>query len=220
MTDELVGLRHESEVGVELPHGHGREVTSLDRFRFGDIVLVDVEQEGAEAALLKHSHERRPQALIRGGGDLQNLSALVDVGSVNALELQVTRYLRVQQHLRKVPTRHDELGNEVDVVLSASPEIVRRGARFELRVQIREVEGGTFGAVVTVTVHVEDALPQDTQETGDDALLQAGAQDNGIVFAVGKLLHSLRKPIGARLGIFFRGVAHLCFLRCEVGLVL
>ena len=47
-------------------------------------------------------------------------------------------------------------------------------------------EGGRFSAVVLVPVHVKNFLAGDRQESGQDALGEAGAEDDAVVL----LIHS------------------------------
>lgn len=67
-------------------------------------------------------------------------------------------YLGHEQHLDKVPVRHEELGDEVDVVVSCGVSELR-GRRLpgpKLVVQVREVQRRALSAVVIVAVHVQD----------------------------------------------------------------
>jgi hypothetical protein len=72
--DELMGGVAESEGDVELPHGHGGEVLVLEGGGVGGVVFVDVDQEGAEAALLEYSHETAAEGLLGRGGNLEDLA--------------------------------------------------------------------------------------------------------------------------------------------------
>ena len=48
------------------------------------------------------------------------------------------------------------------------------------RSDLREVQGCTVTAIVVVPVHVEDLLPLDGQETGQNALREASAENDDL----------------------------------------
>jgi hypothetical protein len=75
----------------------------------------------------------------------------------------------------------DELGDQVERVVPVPAQVGRGGGvRPELAVQLGEVERGGLAAVVVVAVHVEDLLAVDGEQAGEDALGEAGAEDDGL----------------------------------------
>mmetsp|Transcript_30538 Transcript_30538/g.57215 ORF Transcript_30538/g.57215 Transcript_30538/m.57215 type:complete len:316 (-) Transcript_30538:54-1001(-) len=154
VTDELMSVGLQPKVGVELTHGHFGEVSSLMGFRFLGVVLVNVQEEVAEAAFLKQSHERRRERLFGRGRDLQNLASLVHVGSSNALEVKIPSNLGVEEHFGEVSGRHDKLGNQIDIVITVLSQIRRGLSSLELLKEIREVKGGSVATVVSVAVQL------------------------------------------------------------------
>lgn len=67
-------------------------------------------------------------------------------------------YLGHEEHLDQVTVGHEELGDEVDVVVARGvSQLSRRGlSRPELVVQVGEVERRALSSVVVVAVHVQD----------------------------------------------------------------
>ena len=193
--DELMRFGDKTKVNVQLSHGHCVEITSLVSFGLVGLVLVNVDEELAEATLLEQSHERRSKGLLGGGGDLQNLTVLVHVRSINGLELQVASYLGMEEHLGKITAGHDELGDQIDVVVAVGAEERRGLTGLELFIQVGKVERSTVGTVVSVAIDVQDLHALDTEQTGNDALLEAGAHDDGIVLAIGERLNALGQPV-------------------------
>ena len=164
-------------------------------FGLAGVVLVNVDEELAEATLLEETHERRPEGLLGGGGDLEDLAILVHVRSIDGLELQVASYLGMEEHLGKISAGHDELGDEVDVVVAVGTEERGGLTGLELFVQVGEVERGTVGTVVSIAIDVQDLHTLDAEETGNDALLEAGAHDDGVILTIGEGIHALGQPI-------------------------
>ena len=193
--DELVRFGDKAKVNVQLSHGHGVEIASLVGFGLVGLVLVNVDEELAEATLLEQTHERRSKGLLGGGGDLEDLAVLVHVRSIDGLELQVASYLGVEEHLGKIAAGHDELGDEIDVVVAVGTEERRGLTGLELFVQVGKVERSAVGTVVSVAIDVQDLHTLDTEQTGNDALLEAGTHDDGIVLAIGERLHALGQPV-------------------------
>ena len=145
--------------------------------RLVHVVLADLEAPGVGDELR--------------GGDLEGLARVVDERRLDGLELQIARHLGVQQHLGEVPARHDELGDNVHVEVTVGTQVAGGSAGLELLVEVGQVEGGNDGSVVVVAVELEDALAFDREEYGDDAFLEAGFHDDGVVFAVGEGLHGV-----------------------------
>ena len=180
---------------VELAHGHGVQVQLFVRLGLVGIVLIDEEEELAEAALLEEPHKGGAEGLVGGGRHLKDFPSLVDIGSVDGLELQVARHLGVEEHLGQVATGHDELGDEVDVVVAVGAEEGRGLPGLELFVEVGKIERGNLGAVVAVAVDVQDLHPFHAEQAGNHALLETSAHDDGIVLAIGEGLHALGKPV-------------------------
>lgn len=67
-------------------------------------------------------------------------------------------YLGHEEHLHQVPVRHEELRDQVDVVVARRvAKLRRRGLSWpELVVEVGEVERRALSSVVVVAVHVQD----------------------------------------------------------------
>lgn len=76
-------------------------------------------------------------------------------------------YLGHEEHLDQVAVGHEELGDEVDVVVARRvSQLRRRGLAWpELVVKVGEVERCTLSSVVVVTVHVQDLTHSPDQAT-------------------------------------------------------
>ena len=135
--DKLVGGVAEPEGGVKLAHGHLGEVLVLEGAGILGVVAVDIHQEGAEAALLEHSHETTAEGLLGGGGYLQHLAASLDKAAIDTLEFKVLGDLGVKEHLGQLTACHDELRDEVDVVITVRTEVGGRISSLEFAVKIR-----------------------------------------------------------------------------------
>lgn len=61
-----------------------------------------------------------------------------------------------EQHLDEVSVRHQELGDQIHIVVASGvTKLRRRGHSWpELGVEVGEVEGGALTTVVVITVHV------------------------------------------------------------------
>lgn len=202
MTNELVCVRLEAKVSVQLPHGHPGEVTALVCGSVGHLVLVDKDKELAKPAFLKESHQRRCEGLLGRSGDLEDLPRLVHVRTGDALKVQVASDLRVEEHLRQVTGRHDELGDEVDVVVTVLAEVGGRLSGLELLKQVGQVQTGTVTAVVAVPVELQHAFALHAEQTRNDTLLHPGTEDDGVVFAIRQGLRPLGEPVKGGLDYF------------------
>ena len=161
VADELLRQLLEAEVVVELLHRHDRQVLALVRLDLVLVVALEVDEELAEPPLLEEAQERRAQRLAPRRGHLVDLAAPVDVGRVQALELEVARDLGVEQHLHELPARHDALGDEVDVVVPVLAQDLEEAVLgllpvVELGEEVRQVQRRAVRAVVLVPVDVED----------------------------------------------------------------
>ena len=95
--NELMRVGDKTKIVVEFSHGHLCQVASFVRLGLVFFVLINVNEKLAETAFLKETHERRTESLIGSGWYLENLAMVVDVGTHDGLELQVSSDLGMKQ---------------------------------------------------------------------------------------------------------------------------
>ena len=192
VADEVHGVRVQAVFFEELPRGDDVQIVSLVGPRIVLVVILDEDEEPSGAVLLEHAHEGRPERILIRRGHLVRLATLAHVASVHSLELEVLVHAGVDQQAHEEPVAHHELGDHVEVPV-LPPAVVRRQllAGLELLVQLLQVEARGLAAVVRVAVHVEDLLPVHGEEAREEALLQARAQDDGVVLLIHGSLRSL-----------------------------
>mmetsp|Transcript_14426 Transcript_14426/g.56731 ORF Transcript_14426/g.56731 Transcript_14426/m.56731 type:complete len:418 (-) Transcript_14426:163-1416(-) len=178
---EVDGAVVEAELLEDLVHGGLGGVEALA----GGALLPagDVLEELLEAALLEQAHEAGAEGLLLGGRHLRDLVLLHHVAAVDHLEVEVLGHVRLDEHAHENTVGHDELGDYVDVIVAARAEGRGRGlvdAAGLLEEQL-QVQGGRLSAVVVVPVHVEDLHALSGENSGKDALLEAGAEHNRII---------------------------------------
>mmetsp|Transcript_8589 Transcript_8589/g.17287 ORF Transcript_8589/g.17287 Transcript_8589/m.17287 type:complete len:251 (+) Transcript_8589:653-1405(+) len=189
--DELLRIRNQSKIRVQFTHRHGCQVATLVRGRVLFLVRVNINKEIAETTLFKETHQRRINRFVGCGRNLDNLSCLVHVRSSNRLEFEIARHLGMKQHFGQVSSRHDELGDKIDIVVTVGSKVGRSFTRLELFKQGSQVQRGPITTVVSVTVNLKHFLALHTQKTRNDAFFQARTHHDGIVLAVGQSFHSL-----------------------------
>lgn len=94
----------------------------------GRIFILPSLQELKEllsSALFEDTHEGTLHSLHLGAGDLRNLPIPVDVAARDLLEFEVPGDLSVNQDLGHFTGSKDELGYQIDVVVSVSAECLR-----------------------------------------------------------------------------------------------
>ena len=98
----------------------------------------------------------------------------------------LSRHTCVDEELDKLAIGHQELWNEVDIPVTASAVLrLVRGRHPELGEELlQRGDGGGLPAVVFVSVHVKDLLAGDGEHPGQDALGEAGAEDDAVVFLI------------------------------------
>ena len=101
----------------------------------------------------------------------------------------------MKQHLGKVSVGHDELWDQVNIVITVGAQIGGGFPGLELPKKVRQIQRGSVTTVVVVSVHLKNLLALHTEETRDNTLLKAGSENNGIVFSICKRFHSLGKPV-------------------------
>mmetsp|Transcript_19905 Transcript_19905/g.29984 ORF Transcript_19905/g.29984 Transcript_19905/m.29984 type:complete len:214 (+) Transcript_19905:904-1545(+) len=203
MRNELMRIGDKTKLFIELLHCHDGKIPALMCFRLCLIIRIDIKEKVAETTLLEQSHERRFQCFLGSSGDFENLTPLVHKRSLDGLELQITSDLGVKQHFRQVSTRHDEFRDKINVEITVGTNVIRRVARIEFFVEVRQVEGCTIGSVIVIPVHVKDAHSLDTEKSGDDTLLEASSHDDGVVFAISEGFHALGEPVKCLLLLLF-----------------
>jgi hypothetical protein len=197
--NELMRIWNQSEFCVEFFHGHFGEIAAFVSLRLLLIILFNVHEELSEATLFKESHEWTPQSFFGSGRNLEDLSVPVDIGSSNGFKVEITSDLGVQQHFGQTSARHDELWDEIYVVITVSTQAGGRLTGLELFKQVGQVERSAITSIVSVSVELQHALSLDGEETGNHTLFQACAQDDSIVLSVRERLHALGKPIESGL---------------------
>ena len=74
--------------------------------------------------LLKETHEGALDGLHLRAGDLGDLAITVDVTAGDLLELEVARHIGVDKDAGELARRDDELGNEIDSVVTVAAEVL------------------------------------------------------------------------------------------------
>ena len=106
----------------------------------GVLVLPVLEElkELLRPPLLKQAHERALESLHLIAGDLGDLAIAVDEAARDLLELEIASDVGVNEDLGQLSSGDDEFGNEVDCVVSVTPQLSRRALVWpELAVQLR-----------------------------------------------------------------------------------
>ena len=94
-------------------------------------------EELLRAPLLKETHEGAADGLHLVTGDLGDLAVAVDIAASDLLELKVTSDVGMNQDLRELPRRNDELGDKVNSVVAVPSEFSGRcSVRPELAIQL------------------------------------------------------------------------------------
>mmetsp|Transcript_18508 Transcript_18508/g.44229 ORF Transcript_18508/g.44229 Transcript_18508/m.44229 type:complete len:436 (+) Transcript_18508:223-1530(+) len=155
--DEVDRLGLKAVFGVELCHGHGAQIHARMGLWVLRAVILEVQEEIARPALLKHPHERRAECLVVVRRHLVDLSLHINVAAIHCLELEVLSDVCVHKHTHKFTISHDELGNNVHVVVSARAKRLRRFLSWaELLPELLKTQGSRLSTVIVVSVHVED----------------------------------------------------------------
>ena len=76
--------------------------------------------------LLKETHERTLDRLHLRARDFGDLAIAVDEAARDLLELEVARHVRVHEDARQLAGRDDELGDEVDSIVTVTSKFGRR----------------------------------------------------------------------------------------------
>jgi hypothetical protein len=148
----------------------------------------------SRSTLLEQAHQAAPQRLALIGGDLVNLAIPVDVGTGDLLEFEVSNDVGVDEHSGKVAACQDELGDEVDGVVSITSEGVGGRAVAEFLVELggrswmgiiswanlshahlSQVQTGRGSSVVVLSIHVQDLFPALAEESTEDTFGEACA---------------------------------------------
>ena len=79
------------------------------------------------AALLEEAHERALDGLHLGAGDLGDLAIAVDEAAGDLLELEVAGDVGVDEDAGELARRDDELGNEIDGIVTVTSQLLRDG---------------------------------------------------------------------------------------------
>ena len=94
------------------------------------VLVLPVLQELEEllrSPLLKETHERTPHSLHLVTGNLRDLAITVDEAASDLLELKVASDFGVDEDLRELARRDDELGDEIHGVVAVTTELGGRG---------------------------------------------------------------------------------------------
>lgn len=84
----------------------------------------------------KLTHQVGRQSFLLVDGNLSNLSLLVDIASLDRLELQIPGHARMNQQLHKQSVSHQELWNEIDIPITATAELLSGVWLTELREEL------------------------------------------------------------------------------------
>ena len=151
-------------------------------------------EEFLRAALLKEAHEGTADGLHLVTWDLGDLAITVDEAACNLLEFKIAGNIGVDENLGELSRGNDELGDEINCVVTIPAEFLRRRLVWaELAVELdtvvnqshgtsdkdtylSEVETGAVTTVVVIPVHVQDLLALDGQQAGQDTLRQTGTK--------------------------------------------
>lgn len=151
--DEVDRVGLEAVLLVELVHRHLREVEAAVGRGLVVLVLADVLEELGAAALLEEGHQGRLESVRVRHGDLVDLPPAEDVAASDGAELEVALHVGVDEHGHKTARGHDELGDNVHVVVAGLAEAFGGlGAALVLLEQLVEVEGGGGTTVVTIPI--------------------------------------------------------------------
>lgn len=183
---EVLSVLVQPELGVQLLGRHALRVDVLPRFRIVLLEVLHEYKEVAETPFLEYAHQVRRQRLLLVHRHLVDLTALVHVATLHRLELQVARHARVYEQFDQQPVGHQELGHQVDVPVASAPVLLLlRFGGAELLEQVwQRRDGRRLAAVVLVPVDVQHLLAGHRQHTGQDALLEPGAQHDAVVLLV------------------------------------
>lgn len=166
-------------------------------------------QEASVASLLEKTKETAGQGFFLVCRDFGNGALLENIASVDDFELQVAVDLGVHQHFDEYSAGHDELGDEIDVIVPEASKLAGDGSSgFVDFKDLLQVERGRGPTVVVVAVKVEDLLSLDGKKTAEDAFLQASSKNDNVVFFIhSKLALSLFFFLFSffRLFLFFWG---------------
>jgi len=114
-----------------------------------------------------------------------NLLVLVDIAAIHSLELKIAGDSGLQEKLHHETSAHKELRDKINVVVTRiSQSCGGLLAGEELLEKLIQIQRSTISSIIVVSIHVEHLLSLNTQDSGDDTLLQTGSKNNAIVFFI------------------------------------
>jgi hypothetical protein len=106
----------------------------------GRVIILPALEELEEllcTSLLEEAHERTLDGLHLSTGNLWDLAVTVDEAARNLLEFEVAGDLSVDEDLCELSRGDDELGDEINGIVTVSAKFLRRGLiRAELAIEL------------------------------------------------------------------------------------
>lgn len=182
---ELLAVLVQTVLLEQLTHRHvhqGNVLVGGNAVLAGDLHAQYIAKEAAVLHLLHQRQEGSAEGLLRRRGHLRetrermrNLAhrlvlSVEHEAALHLLEVQVVRHLRQKQHRHQIAASHQELGNQIHVVVSVLAQLrkllLRRLTIAELLVEVlpvrsrtsrnREVQRSAVASVVVVAVEDKD----------------------------------------------------------------
>ena len=132
---------------VQLAHRHAVQRNVLVRVHAvlsGDLHLADARKEALVLHLLEEAQKRSAHGFLGGRRHLVGLLGLsvIHEAAIDALELQIVGDASDVQDIRQLAARHEELGDQIDAVVTAASQLLLgflAGLLVELLVQLLSV---------------------------------------------------------------------------------
>ena len=185
MACELLAVLVQTVLLEQLTHRHvhqGNVLVGRNAILTRNLHAQHIAQEATVLHLLHQREQRGAQRLLRRRGHLRertermtNLAhrlvlSVEHEAALHLLEVQVVRHLRQKQHRHQVTSSHQELGNQIHVIVSVLNQLrellLRRLTIAELLVEVlsvkscidcdREVQRSAVATVVVVAVEDKD----------------------------------------------------------------
>jgi len=117
------------------------------------------------------------QSRRRGSGHREATHAIFEARTGRA-----AHHASVDEHLDELTAGHDKLWDEINRVIAqlAKLGLIGRLLLAKLLEELVDVERRRRAAIVVVAVEVQHLLAGDREEAGEEALLHAGAEHDGI----------------------------------------
>jgi len=182
VADEIDGIGLKAELGVELTHSHLGEIIARVGLGILRLVVLGVDKELGATTLPKKTHETALKSLTLIRRNLVDLATTEHIRTTDGLEVKVTGNVGVKKSLHKFTHAHDELGDNINVVVTRGTEISPDSFTLLVSlIKLIELEGSRCTTIVAVAVKVKNLHAINRKQTAKDALLQTSAHNNNII---------------------------------------